>query len=149
MINEKSAVCTVSDIITELLNKNISVKMKISGKSMIPMMYPDCDSVKLIPIVNEDIAKDDVVLYRRNSGQLVLHRVWRVYEDKVDCIGDAQIAIEKGVLKASVMAKVIEFSRRGVSHCINDKRYIMYCKIWRISKPFRRVLIKFFYRNNR
>ncbi|HNZ50643.1 MAG TPA: S24/S26 family peptidase, partial [Bacilli bacterium] len=74
------------------------------GTSMLPLIREGLDSVKLVAI-NDNIKKYDVLLYKRNNHQFVLHRVVKVHHDSYDFMGDNQWVIEKNIKRSQIIAR--------------------------------------------
>ena len=114
-----------------------SVKFSPRGTSMLPMIVPGRDSVTLSS-PPERLKKFDIPLYRREDGSFVLHRVVKV-GDSYTCIGDHQFKAEPGIEHGQVMAVVTAFTRKGKTYSVSCAGYRLYCVLWHISRPARRV----------
>ena len=81
--------------VEELLREGNNVSIKVRGYSMYPFLIPGKDSVIVEPVAGMDAFKrGEVLLYRRATGLLVLHRVWKVKNDGLYFVGDNQMEIE-------------------------------------------------------
>ena len=121
--------------------QNGCAMLHVTGHSMLPMLRGGRDVVQLAALY-ELPGQGDVLLYRRASGQYVLHRLIRMVDrDTCLCCGDNQWQREF-VPAASVMARVERFCRNGKwIDCKRDKGYCHYTKIWTALFPVRRPLI--------
>jgi hypothetical protein len=124
-------------LIQECLSAGQSVKFSPRGISMLPMIVQGRDSVTLAT-PPEKLKKFDIPLYRRADGSFVLHRVVKV-RDTYTCIGDNQFKAEPGVTHGSVIAVVTAFTRKGKTYSVSCAGYRLYCVLWHISRPARRV----------
>lgn len=99
------------------------------GASMLPMLREGVDSVQLISPEGQDIKKGDVILYRRENGVFVLHRIVGVASDGsfVLC-GDNQWLLERGIRKENVIALLEGFWRGDEWVSCEDKKYQKYVK---------------------
>lgn len=99
----------MSDSIEQALLKNGFLIRPIDGDSMMPLLDMSTDAVKIVP-VTRPLKKYDIPLYRRPSGQLVLHRIIKVKKDGFLTCGDNRyntefvpndliIAVAEGVYK--------------------------------------------------
>ena len=88
------------------------VTLNISGSSMTPFLVHSRDTVYLSK-VTRPLKKGDMILYRRDNGAYILHRIYRVTPDGYWLVGDAQILIEKGVRPDQVLALVTAVRRKG------------------------------------
>ena len=124
-------------LIKECLSAGQSVRFSPRGISMLPMIVQGRDSVTLSPTPKK-LKKYNIPLYRRNDGSFVLHRVVKVGKTYT-CVGDNQIALEKGVTHESVIAVVSSFNRNGKEICVTDLGYMIYCRFWCGTRIFRRI----------
>lgn len=78
------------NVVAELLEAGKEeIPVPVSGSSMIPFLHPQ-DQVFLSPI-RSPLRPGDIVLYRRASGQYVLHRLYRLCpEGGFEMLGDVQ-----------------------------------------------------------
>lgn len=95
-----------------LLEETDSVPLTISGNSMTPFLVHGRDTVFLSK-VTRPLKKGDMIFYRRQNGQYVLHRICRVHPDSFDLVGDAQTYIETGIRPEQVLAIVNTVRRKG------------------------------------
>ena len=99
----------------------------VTGISMLPMLYNRRDSVTLIPGGKEKLG--DVIFYRRDNGQYVLHRIIRLTEDGYICCGDNQYEKEP-VRPEQVIAVVDSFVRKGKLYTHTHFGYRVYTALW-------------------
>ncbi len=74
------------------------------GVSMLPTIVPIKD--KIVLTEPDDIKKNDIILYKRNSGIYVAHRIMKVNEGHYTMCGDNQFVFEKGIAKGQIIAVV-------------------------------------------
>lgn len=82
--------------------------LTVTGFSMHPMLTPLRDRVWLRAFQG-DVRRGDVILYRRDNGQYVLHRVIKLAEPLI-CCGDNQWQKEE-VFSSQVIAVMTAFDR--------------------------------------
>ncbi len=117
-----------------------TAQLKVTGNSMWPMLTHRRDTVTLAP-PPEACKKGDLILYCRENGQYVLHRIVRVREkDQFICSGDNQWQPEP-VNAAQVFAIVTNFVRAGKCYSVCDSRYQRYVAVWVALFPVRRPLL--------
>lgn len=99
--------------IQELIDVGQSVKITITGNSMLPLLRHEKDQVALSSF-DGNISKGDLVLIRRFNGAYVLHRIISInFETKSFCIvGDAQSDLE-GPLSYDQIVAVVSAIYRG------------------------------------
>ena len=125
-------------VIQEQINAGRNVKFSPRGVSMLPMLRQGIDSVEL-SAAPERLKKYDVVLYRRDSGQYVLHRIVSA-NGTYTCIGDAQFDKEFGIRRDQIIAVVTSFYRDGRCCSVKNVLYRSYCRIWHYSREIRRLV---------
>ena len=121
----------------ELLAAGKSVRFSPRGTSMLPMLRQGMDTVTLSPIT-ECPQKYDILLYQRDNGQYILHRVVKAGETYT-CIGDNQFVYERGVRKDQLIAVVTGFTRGEKAYSVTSFGYRCYCCFWHYGRFPRRV----------
>lgn len=116
-----------------------SAMLNVTGGSMMPMLYSRRDSVKLAPAQNLK-GKGQLILYRRDSGVYVLHRILRQRKGVYICCGDNQFYTEK-IRPDQVLAVVTDFTRKGKPHSVEEKSYQLYVRLWCGFHPVRWVYL--------
>lgn len=101
--------CMVS--LLDLLEEVDNIPLVISGGSMSPFLVHHRDTVYLSK-VRQLPKRGDMILYLRDSGQYVLHRVYRATEDYT-MVGDAQTILEYGIRSDQILAIVTAVRRKG------------------------------------
>lgn len=89
-----------------------TVPLVISGSSMTPFLAHGRDTVFLSKI-ERPLQRGDMVLYRRDNGAYILHRVCRVEGDAYTFVGDAQTRLERGIRRDQTLALVTAVQRKG------------------------------------
>ena len=95
-----------------LLEETGTVPLVISGSSMTPFLVHGRDTVYLSKTA-APLKRGDMILYRRDSGDYILHRIFRVEEDTYTLVGDAQTMLEPGIRSDQVLAVVTAVRRKG------------------------------------
>lgn len=119
-----------------LLDSAEYVPLNISGSSMTPFLVHSRDTVYLSK-VTRPLKKGDMILYRRDSGAYILHRIYRVTPDGYWLVGDAQILIEKGVRPDQVLALVTAVRRKGKLLQPGSFWWNFFEKVWICMIPLR------------
>lgn len=129
----------------ELLETADAVPLLISGNSMVPFMVHGRDTVFLSK-VSRKLKKGDMILYRRDNGIYVLHRICKVQNVKqqpvYSLIGDAQTIVEPHISNEQILAIVTAVERKG--KLLKERSFIWFFfeKIWLRIIPLRPILIK-------
>lgn len=111
------------------------------GLSMLPMLRQGIDTVTLSPLP-ERVKKYDLILYQRDNGKYVLHRIIDV-GDTFTCMGDNQTIPEPNLRKDQMIAVVTAFTRGRRTIPTTYLGYQIYCRVWvgiiPVRKLFRQV----------
>ncbi len=136
-LNKETTLSAVMEIMLEKLDAGGTVTFTPNGTSMLPMLRDGKDVVKLAKPQGR-LNLFDVPLYKRESGQYVLHRVIDFSNDGsyVLC-GDNQFVKESGITDDQIIAVLVEFSRKGKHYTVKSFTYRVYVRYWYHSRPFR------------
>lgn len=101
-------------VIKEVIDEGKTFTMIGRGNSMRPFLQGSRDSVIFTSITDRNIRKGDIALYRRDSGQFVIHRVYDVDANGLmTFVGDAQWTLERGIRPDQLRAYVAKVVRKG------------------------------------
>ncbi len=125
-------------LMADKLQSGGEVTFTVTGYSMQPMLYNKRDAVTLKKPTDK-ILKNDVIFYRRDDGQFVLHRVIKCQKDgKFTCRGDNQWEKEFDLRYDQIIGVVTDFMRNGKA--VNVKKsvgYRFYYSIWPVAHHFK------------
>ena len=109
---------------------------------MLPFIRPQRDIIVVRHYEGEAECRD-VILYRRNGGKLVLHRILKVDVDGYVLCGDNQYKKEYGIKKEQVLG-VLDGVYRDEKYidCKKSRGYKVYVKFWCSSLFTRRIILK-------
>jgi len=128
-------------LVKDLLVTAERVRFTVKGNSMYPILRGNRDEVEVAKC--DSIGKYDIVLYKRNDGTYVLHRVLKKDKDALSIAGDYEQEIEHPVYENQVIAKVCNIIRDGGKVISCDNRfYKLYCILWAFALRNRRSIIK-------
>ena len=113
----------------EVLAKHGKLIYTCVGTSMFPMLRPRKDLL-IIERPKRPIQKYDVLLYKRDSGKYVLHRVLKTKNDEYVLCGDHQWRREYGIKDRQVIGVLTAFIKDGKEISITDKYYRLYVHLW-------------------
>ncbi|MFR1950209.1 MAG: hypothetical protein ACLS3D_09630 [Roseburia hominis] len=109
---------------------------------MYPFIDPRRDEVVLAGIEDGSaLRRGDVVLYRRENGMLVLHRIYKIGQDGLYLLGDHQTAIEGPVRREQVKGKMTGMVRDGRYMDVGNPGYRMLSVVWLWLRPARRAIM--------
>ena len=114
----------------------------IAGTSMMPLLKEGRDRVELKPYCHERLKKGDVVLYKKNDGTLVLHRIIKTENREFfTVLGDHQFNNDERVNNNQIIAVACGFFIKGRYVTEKTRWYRMYKKIWLCNLNFRRIIL--------
>ena len=119
-------------LISEVIESDGEFRLYPRGTSMMPLIREGIDSVLLVKA--RDVSKNDMVFYKRENGQFVLHRAVKIKKNSYVLCGDNQFKLEKGIRQENVLAVVKGFYRDELYVDENNEEYRKYLK----SLPKRR-----------
>ncbi len=122
----------VVPLIEEQVNSGGYFYLIPKGVSMLPTIKGDEDTVTLEKA--DTLKKGDIVLYRRESEQIVLHRIVGIKGDSLILSGDAQTELEYGIKTKDVIAKVCEIKKGEKIIKRNSLAFYRFYSISRISR---------------
>lgn len=128
------------DKLIGLLEETESVPLVISGGSMVPFLVHGRDSVYLSK-VTAPLKRGDMILYRRDNGRYILHRIWRIEKESFTMVGDAQTVLEPGIRPDQVLARVTSVRRKGKLLRSGSFWWEFFEKVWIRIVPLRRSLM--------
>jgi hypothetical protein len=136
--NSEFSYADIIDVIREVLDSDGEIKIQPHGTSMLPLIVQGRDSVVLRK--PKKIKKHDIIFYRRDNGQFVLHRVMKKSSDGTFVLlGDSQTEFEYDIKEEQIIAYVCRIERKGKVLKITSLSYRFYVFLW-TKMPIRRVL---------
>lgn len=141
MENKQLSLSELWPVMKEQIEIGKTVVFSPSGTSMLPLIHPDTDKVKLTK-APERLKKYDLPLYLREDGQFVLHRVVALTRGGYTMCGDNQFKREYGVKNEQILALACGVYRDGRFLSFDDKNYLSYCKRQVRKKRFYGFYIK-------
>ena len=133
--------------LVELVRDGHEVSLPVVGSSMVPFLGDGRDRVFLQKPEGR-LKKGDVVLYQRDNGDYVLHRICRVRKrdgtELFDLVGDAQTRIEPGIRREQICAKAARIERKGKIREPGSLYWWIFQHIWVNILPMRRPVLKIY-----
>lgn len=114
-------------VFLEKLQSGGSFVLTITGSSMFPLFRHGKDSIEVFP-VSDRLKKNDMPLYRRDTGQFVMHRIvgFDGNGDYILC-GDNQFSKEHHIRHGQIVGVVRGFTRNGRHASCGGFWYKAYC----------------------
>lgn len=128
--------------IEQLLRDGNTIKLKPQGYSMYPLFYPGRDEAIIEPVDPSDLRRGDVALYRRRQSILVLHRIWKIREQKFYMVGDNQSEIEGPLDPDQFLGRLCGFVRNGHTISVKNPLYRILSSLWLRMLPVRPVVYR-------
>lgn len=137
----------------ETINKALQNRQPITihpqGTSMFPLLKEGRDCVVIAPFENHTPHVNDIILYRRDNGLLVLHRLCKSKKDGYYFVGDNQTELEGPLCRKQLLAYVIQINRSGHAFSTKHPIYAVISRMWlflrpirhKISRPAKRLLL--------
>lgn len=124
----------------EQLAKNGKLIYTNKGDSMMPLIRQDRDLLVIKP-VHGRLKKYDVPLYKRDSGQYVLHRILTVRKNDYVICGDNRWIKEYGIRDRHIIGVLSAVIRDGKEVSVNDMKYKLYVHLWCDFFPIRAFIV--------
>lgn len=126
-----------------LANDGHEVTIPLRGFSMRPFLEDGRDLAILVKI-DRPLKVGDIVLSELTPGRYALHRIYRLWDGKVQMLGDGNLTPDPIITEADVKVFAKAFLRKGSKKpdYVDGKKFQMYSKIWTsFSLPQRRWLL--------
>lgn len=115
----------------------------ITGNSMSPFLVHGRDTVYLSRLTRP-ARRGDMLLYRRENGNYVLHRVYKAAPEGLTMIGDAQTELEPGIQPEQVIAVVTRVERKGKRCVPGSFWWEFFEKVWIRIIPLRGAVCRLY-----
>lgn len=137
---ERFKLSDYEETIRLVLESGGEFRMYPRGTSMLPLLVEGRDSVVLV-IPDKELRRGDIIFYRRENGQYVLHRIVGVEPDGFVLCGDNQTVLERGIGASQVIGVVKDIFRGEQRVRQEEIGYRCYLILWR-SFLLRRIYFK-------
>ena len=127
-------------MLRSLVEEGQEVSMLITGSSMSPFLIHHRDTI-YFKHPDRPLRKGDMVFFKRQSGQYVMHRIYKVKKDGYYLIGDGQMIIEGPIQRNQIFALVTKVQRKGKWLKPGDFWWEFFAHIWINSISMRHVAI--------
>ena len=139
-MNRRYSAEEMAPVICEFVSQGKKVNITVTGNSMYPLFRNRLDSVVLEKC--EKYKKNDIVFYKRENGQYILHRIIREDEKGFCMAGDNETEKEYPVSEKTIIAKVTEAKRGKKNVGFSGSFYKFYCFVWTNLFFMRKILLK-------
>jgi hypothetical protein len=128
--------------IEALLAEGHTIQLHPNGYSMYPLFVPGRDEAVIAPIKGHTPRRGDVLLYRRDHGILVLHRICKVTKQGIYFVGDNQTEVEGPLRPDQLRGIMTAFIRKGKRRETANPVYVCVSRVWLLLRPVRRPIQK-------
>ena len=125
----------------EILARDGRLVYTTVGDSMLPLIRQGRDLLVIQKKAGR-LKKYDIPLYRRDSGQYVLHRVLKVRRDDYVISGDNRWKCEYGITDCHVIGVLTAIIRDGKEIPMCDGRLRLYAHLWCDLFPLRAGILR-------
>ena len=123
--------------------------LTVTGTSMTPTLYSNRDTVNLVSPKTKTPQKYDIVLFVRNDGKPVLHRIIKKLPDNQFLInGDSQTWTEI-ISSSQIIAVTQSFTRNHKMIFCNSFKFRLYSRTWCFFRPLRPLFFRVSYHAKR
>ena len=130
-------------ILEDLAQEDKTVGVPVSGNSMSPFLISQRDYV-IFQKPNRPLQKGDIVFFRRDSGEYILHRVSQIKENQYYILGDAQTKVEGPIREDQIFGLVTKVRRKGKWIDPSDFWWKFFEKVWINMIPLRPFIRKLY-----
>ena len=137
------------DTVCQLLHQGQRhVAIPVTGGSMVPFLHSG--DMAYLDLPNSPLKKGDIVLYTRENGRYILHRIKKVNKDgSFIMVGDAQVELELLPRRELIHARVTSARHLGKLIRPGQFRWWFYQHIWLNVVPLRHFLMALFGRRKK
>ncbi len=127
----------ISPLISEIVSTGGSAEITVTGNSMWPMLLHKVSKVRVAR--SDALQIGDIPLYKRDSGEYILHRIVGMDGSGYICSGDHQWQLERGIREDQIICVVTHFKRRRKWTSCESRLYKGYIRFWELMRPARHV----------
>lgn len=114
---------------------------EIKGTSMNPLFVEGRDKV-YIEKYNGNLKVGDIALYRRDGGELVLHRLVKIVSGNYVFCGDNHTILEYGIKDSNILGVCTAYYKNGKFKKLKGFRYRLYILFYAKSAFIKKVRAK-------
>ena len=130
-------------VLRELAEEGRVVSMLIAGSSMSPFLCHNRDYIYFTK-PDRELRRGDMVFYQRDTGQYVMHRIYKRKKDDYYMVGDAQTQIEGPLRKNQIFVRIIKVKRKGRIIEPGNFWWEFFEHVWIRIIPLRKVIEKLY-----
>ncbi len=112
-----------------------------SGMSMRPFLRSGEDLMVIRSVKGVTLRPRDVILYRRDNGKYVLHRIMWAGKGSYVLCGDNCWQLEPGIREDQVLGVLTDVIRKGKKCCVSAPAYRTAVFAWWVMYPVRAAIL--------
>lgn len=121
----------------QLLSEGNILRIRPQGNSMYPLLVSGRDEALIEAVSADACRRNDVLLYRRDQGILVLHRLYKKNAKGFYMVGDNQSELEGPLLPDQILGRLIAVNRNGHEFSVKHPVYRLLSSLWLLMLPVR------------
>ena len=137
-MNNSFAISDIIPVLTEVIASGGEFELYPRGTSMLPLIREGRDSVVLSALKEPRVG--DIVLYRRDNGQYILHRIIGKEGSTFTLCGDSQTKPEADIGESQMIARVVAMTVNGHTFSCDSEKYRKWVRKW-LRMPYRRLCL--------
>jgi hypothetical protein len=110
----------LTSLLDDTLGRGLAIWIHPRGTSMQPAI-PASAAAHIVPLRANELRKDDIVLARLPHGPMVLHRIHRICDDRVQLKGDAMRRRDAVVPRSAILGRCDEVEIDGIVYRAADR----------------------------
>lgn len=128
--------------ITEQLAIGRQAAFVVTGMSMWPFLCHGRDQVIVNKVDKDTLKKGDIILFRRQDGKYILHRITCINGNKIQTTGDGNYYHDDWIEYMNVIAKVEKVIRNNKEINCQQFHWRFLSHLWMFLFPIRKVMFK-------
>lgn len=139
MVDSQTYLSTLRNLVEE----GHDVSLLITGSSMAPFLIHMRDFI-YFGRPERELKKGDMVFYRRENGDYVMHRICNINSRGFYLVGDAQTIVEGPIKREQIFGLVKKVCRKGRWLEPKDWYWKFFAGFWLWILPWRRIIMRVF-----
>lgn len=128
------------ELMKQPLSEGKEVGLTTRGNSMWPLLRSGQDKIFIKTL--DFYKKYDIILYKRDNGSYVLHRIVGEKNGAFVLAGDGEFKKEYPIYKNQILAGAVGGVRKGKPFSCTDFPYRFYSVVWVLLLPLRPIIVR-------
>lgn len=128
--------------ITEQLAIGRQAAFVVTGMSMWPFLCHGRDQVIVNKVDKNTLKKGDIILFRRQDGKYILHRITCINGSKIQTTGDGNYYHDDWIEYMNIIAKVEKVIHNNKEINCQQFHWRFLSHLWMFLFPIRKVMFK-------